>query len=97
MTLNEILINMAENEKDENKIKCLTDISEFLLPYAQHTATGKIDGRKLFDLCEAFVKEWPEYVTAIIALSFMAGIGISNEDVDTRNIGGIDISEIMEM
>lgn len=95
MTLNEILIKMVENEKDENKIKCLTDISEFLLPYAQHTATGKIDGRKLFDLCETFVKEWPEYVTVIIALSFMAGIG--NEDVDVRDIGGTDISKIMEM
>lgn len=93
MTLNETIEFMLKNETDERKIKCLEEIGEFLVGC---NPDEKIDGRKLFELTEKLVREWPELVTVLVALSYVASVGLKDADVDPKEIAGVDLSEFMK-
>lgn len=88
MTFNEMIDKLAEEMKDEclnnpEKKKIVEDLAGF---YEDAAASGnKIDACKLFDLVDKFTKAFPEYTSAIIALSFMANIGMSDMEVITKN------------
>lgn len=85
MTLNEAFEFMLKNETDERKIKCLEEIGEFLVGCSPDE---KIDGRKLFELTEKLVREWPELVTVLVALSYVASVGLKDADIDPKEIVG---------
>ena len=93
MTLNETMELMLKNETDEKKIRCLEEIGEFLIGC---NPSEKIDGRRLFELTEKLVKEWPELVTVLVALSYVASVGLKDADVDPKEIADtVDLSEFM--
>lgn len=93
MTINEAIDSMLRNETDEKKIEAIGKLSEFLITEGQDK---KINGRKLFELTENLVKEWPEFVTMLVALSYLASLGLHDAEIDPKEVGGIDLSGFME-
>ena len=93
MTINEAIDSMLRNETDEKKIEAIGKLSEFLVTEGQN---DKINGRKLFELVENLVREWPEFVTMLVALSYLASVGLSNAEIDPKEVGGIDLNGFME-
>lgn len=92
MTISEAIDYMLEKETDENKLRCLNELGMFLV---ENKADGKINGRKLFELVEKLVKEWPEFVTMLVATSYLASAGLSNVNIDPKEIVSIDLSDFM--
>lgn len=93
MTINEAIDSMLRNETDERKLKCLEELGAFLVAEGQDK---KINGRKLFELTENLVKEWPEFVTMLVALSYLASVGLHDAEIDPKEVGSIDLSGFME-
>lgn len=93
MTINEAIDSMLRNETDEKKIEAIGELCEFLAAEGQN---DKINGRKLFELTEKLVKEWPEFVTMLVALSYLASVGLHDAEIDPKEVGGIDLSGFME-
>ena len=83
---------MLKNEADERKIKTLEELSEFLV---ETKIDKKISGRRLFELTEKLVREWPEFVTVLVALSYLASVGLSDADIDPKEVSNIDLSKFM--
>lgn len=92
MTINQAIESMLKNETDERKLKTLEDLAAFII---ETKGDEKISGRKLFELTEKLVKEWPEFITALVALSYLASAGLSNADIDLKEVNNIDLSEFM--
>lgn len=92
MTITEAIDYMIEKETDERKLGCLNELGMFLV---ENKADGKINGRKLFELVEKLVKEWPEFVTMLVATSYLASAGLSNVNIDPKEIISIDLSDFM--
>ena len=93
MTINDAIDSMLKNETDERKLKCLEDLGAFLIETGE---AKKISGRRLFELTEKLVKEWPEFITVLVALSYLASVGLSDADIDPKEVSNIDLSEFME-
>lgn len=97
MTIEELIFKVATEEKDPAKIKSIEDIAIFMNQYMQgDILTQKVPGRKLFDLCEKFIKTWPEYATLLIAMSMLVGAGKQGTDLSTDELKDTDISELMD-
>ncbi len=92
MTINEAIDSMLRNETDERKVKSIGELCEFLI---ENKDDKKINGRRLFELTEKLVKEWPEFVTVLVALSYLASVGLSDADIDLKEVSNIDLSEFM--
>lgn len=92
MTINQAIEFMLKNEKDEKKIKCIENL-DILIMEAKNNE--KIDGRKLFELVEKLVREWPELVTMLLSLTYVASVGFSDADIDPKDISNMDLSEFM--
>lgn len=92
MTINQAIEFMLKNEKDEKKIKCIENLDILI---SESKNNEKIDGRKLFELVEKLVKEWPELVTMLLSLTYVASVGFSDADIDPKDISDMDLSEFM--
>lgn len=97
MTLDELFEKMAEEitevcEKDESKSKIFTDFNE-MISSAQHG--NKIDGYKLFETCNKLNSVVPDYVSAILAISIIAKIGVDSGLADHDDITDINVSDVI--
>lgn len=92
MTIIDTINYMIEKETDEKKLGCLSELGMFCV---ESKADEKINGRKLFELVEKLVKEWPEFVTMLVATSYLASAGLSNVNIDPKEIVNIDLSDYM--
>lgn len=92
MTINQAIESMLKNETDERKLRTLEELGAFIM---EIRGNKKISGRKLFELTEKLVKEWPEFITVLVALSYLAGAGLSYADIDIKEVSNIDLSEFM--
>lgn len=92
MTINDAIDSVLRNETDKRKIKYIEELCEFLM---ETKIDKKISGRKLFELTEKLVKEWPEFITVLVALSYLASVGLSDADIDPKEVSNIDLSEFM--
>ena len=97
MTIDELVFKVATEEKDPKKIKSIEDIAVFMQKYMEgDVLTEKIPGRKLFDLCERFIKVWPEYATLLIAMSMLIGAGKQGTEFSLEELKNTDINELMD-
>ena len=92
MTIIEAIDYMIAKETDEKKLGCLNELGAVLV---LGKADGKINGRKLFELVEKLVKEWPEFVTMLVATSYLASAGLSDTNIDPKDVGNVDLNEFM--
>ena len=97
MTIGEMVekfsTEMAEEAvKDKEKGKIIEELNEIM----DSAAEGyKIDGCKLFDICHRLNIAFPEYTSALIAMSFIAAIGIKDDLVDFGDVTGLDIDDVV--
>lgn len=97
MTIDELVFKVATEEKDPEKIKSIEDIAVFMQKYMEgDILTQKVPGRKLFDLCEKFIKTWPEYATLLIAMSMLIGAGKQGTELSMDELKDTDINEFMD-
>ena len=97
MTLNELIDKITEEiekvcEKDESKYDIFTELNEMIIS-AQNE--NKIDGCKLFETCNKLNSMFPDYVSAMLALSIIAKIGIDSGIVEQENATDVNISDIV--
>lgn len=97
MTLNELIDKITEEiekvcEKDESKYDIFTELNEMIIS-AQNE--NKIDGCKLFETCNKLNSMFPDYVSAMFALSIIAKIGIDSGIVEQENVTDVNISDIV--
>ena len=97
MTIEELIMKVATEEKDPEKIKSVEDIAVFMQKYVQgDVLTEKVPGRELFKLCERFIKTWPEYATLLIAMSMLLGVGLQNTELSADELKDTDLSQFMD-
>lgn len=103
MTLNEMMEKMTnemakEAIEDQTKGKILEDLEKVV---STAKSGEKIDGCELFDICHRFNKAFPDYVSAIVAMSMIGWFGVeagyvefgeafTSFDVDNI-LGGVEI------
>ena len=98
MTLNEMMEKLAnEMAKDaidnEEKGKILEDLGKIV---NTAKAGDKIDGCELFDVCHRFNKEFPDYVSAIIAMSMIGWFGVDAGLVEFgEGFTSLDVGDIL--
>lgn len=84
---------MVENAmKDEAKAKVLADFHSVVFE-----SNGKVDLGKLYDAADTFIKTFPEYSAALIAMCFLGGAAAMNtENPDPNDIGKMDIEQFID-
>ena len=98
MTLDELIEKMTEEicevcENDESKYKIFIEFNEMISSAQQG---NKIDGYKLFETCNRLNSVFPDYVSAILAISIIAKIGVDSGIVEQENVTDINISDIVD-
>ena len=98
MTLNEMMEKLAdEMAKDaintEEKGKILEDLGKIV---NTAKAGNKIDGCELFDVCHRFNDAFPDYVSAIIAMSMIGWFGVDAGYVEFGDgFTSLDVGDIL--
>ena len=97
MTLNEAIEKMSmeiaeQCEADEKKFEVFTNLTKCIEGATSNG--GKVNACELFDACDALVKTFPEYTSALIAFCFMGKIGMDLELVDYGNAGELNLDDV---
>lgn len=95
MTVNELMAKMFEEEKDLKKLGVLMEYSGYVTNQCEVNPSSKANAREAFDISKRFVKEWPDFVTAILTIS-MLGLKAKNAGIidETQDLGDVDISDL---
>ena len=108
MTLNEMMEKVTDEMakeaiKDEEKGKIVEDLQKVV---GTARSGKKIDGCELFEICHRLNKAFPDFISALIAMSMIGMFGVdagyvefgedfTNLDVDDI-LGGAEIDDSLE-
>lgn len=97
MTLNELIEKMADEicevcKDDESKFDVFEEFNEMIISAQQE---NKIDGYKLFETCNRLNSVFPDYVSALLALSVIAKIGVDSGLAEHDDIESINVNDVI--
>ena len=99
MTLDE-MVNMLTEEvmnqckDDDSKFNVLEELTKLIEPAMERGE--KVDGCKLFSLCDKLNKEFPDFVSAVLAMSLLASFGVQGNLVDVDDVTSLNLSDVMD-
>lgn len=95
MTVNELMAKMFEEEKNLKKLAVLMEYSAYVTDQCKIDPSGKANAREAFDISKRFVKEWPDFVTALLTIS-MLGLKAKEAGIidETEDLGDVDFSDL---
>ena len=99
MTLDEMINMMVEEvtnqcKEDESKFKVFEEFTSLIEPALKNGE--KIDGCELFKVCDKLNREFPDFVSAVMAMSVIASFGVQANLVEFDNVTSLNLGDVIE-